>query len=281
MCKLLPASVFIVLFAAFQAAQGGSILVYSTARHATQYCYPKAWFDDDLPAVLDNNGHVVTVTDRLSDPEITTDLLSGYDQLWILSADTALGGCFSAEEVDAVLDYSNSGKGILIAADHTYAEGGHYYASDANQIAEHFGVSFEGLADHTPGEGGVEPVPLTTALHPLMADVELITGFRSEALMNVSGAVDVVGSYGGDNLIAVTTGSGCRIVFDASFSRLWDTEIYVGDDNPQYVANIAEWLEGSVAVPSLSEMGLASIILLLLVSGALGTSILYRRRCSC
>ena len=67
--------------------QGGGILVYATSE--TTYGFYAASFDEDLPAILAEDGFTVTVTDRMATPEITAALLNGYDQLWIMSTDPA------------------------------------------------------------------------------------------------------------------------------------------------------------------------------------------------
>ena len=252
------------------------ILVYSTAKSPGSLVYPKNWYDDDLPAILSEQGHSTVVTDRFTDPEITGALLSEYDQLWIMSTDTALAGCFAPQEIETIQSFVNTGHGLLVMADHTYPEGGHYYASDANQIANTFGVSFFGLVDH--GDGGTGPLHIDAVSHPLLAGVEEITGNRSEAEMSVSGSVVVLATYGGDNLIAVTSYGGGRVVFDVTCQRFWDTEILVGADNPRYAQNIAAWLQGSSAsVPSLSGIGLATVATVLLVSGVLGVVFVRRK----
>ena len=241
----------------------GNILVYSTTVPPGQYEYPKDWFDDDLLSVLEAHGYTVTVTDRISEPEITSSMLANYDQLWILSTDEDSAGHFSQDEINTILGFRQQGNGLLIMVDHTNSTQGQHYPSDANQVANPLGVNFFGKVYH----GDVEPISPQFDNHPLFFGVTTIRGHGSEAEMTVTAPVDVVAVYQGDNLIAVLDNGNGRVVFDVAFPRLFDGTTYIGDTQ-QYIRNIADWLQHfDHTVPTTSDWGLIILALLLLAAG--------------
>ena len=219
----------------------GSILVYATG---TTSVYTKDKFDDDLPAILTQYGYSTTITDRNDIPEINGSVLAGYDELWILSTQLHSVGSFSPEELEAIFDFRDQGKGLLIMGDHTN------YSTDANQVAKPLGVSFFGQTNHGPDGTPITP---QFAPHPLFNDVNSICGHASEGNMTVSGSAEVVATYLGDNIIAALNDESGRVVFDVSFVRLLDdgthgyAHLITVGDNPQYVRNIADWLKAAVS----------------------------------
>jgi len=102
-------------------------------------------FDKNAPLVLAEKKFDVKLTGRVETPEITPELLSGYNQLWILSGETG-DGQLSSDELAAVLDFREAGNSLMIAAA-PYSETGNH-AKYANQIASHFGVEFKGAVRH-------------------------------------------------------------------------------------------------------------------------------------
>lgn len=250
------------------------ILVYSTTVPPSEYEYPANWFDNDLPVVLHNAGHTVTVTDRVLTPEITPELLIGFDQIWILSTDEDSVGHLSTSEIDAVLEFRSQGHGLLLAGGHTYPPQSQFYPSDANQIANILGVDFFGIVNH--GVGGTDgPISPNIGNHPIGQEVVEILGHDTEALMDVSPDIEVVATYQGDILIAALDDGMGRVIFDVAFERLWDTEIYWADDNPRLVQNYALWLQDHpYSVPLLGPAGLSITCGLL---GAIGIVLLRRR----
>ena len=215
----------------------GNILVYATEDgHGS--IYNRTVFDTNLPSILGDHGYSVTVTDRIITPTITSSLLSSYDELWIMSSKRLSTGVFSTNEINTILDFRNAGKGLLIMADH------YDYVADANQISVPLGVTFYGSANHGPSGGLIQPEFQT---HPLFTGVTTIVAATDEGQMNVNSPVQVVATYQGDNLIALLDDGNGRVVFDVSFTRLWDDGVAglnwvtVGN-TPQYVRNIADWL---------------------------------------
>jgi transglutaminase-like putative cysteine protease len=215
----------------------GNILVYGTWYSGGGYNY--TFYNDDLPNILQNHGYSVTVTDRALTPTITASLLAQYDQLWILNTKYSGSGSFSQTEINTILDFRAAGHGLLISGDNTDPGGGGF-AYDVNQISVPLGVTFYGLADH----GGPQITPVFET-HPLFSGVTTIHGNNSEAFMLVNSPADVVATYQGDDIIAVSDDGLGRVVFDNTFVRFWDgaSNILIGD-NPQYTRNIADWLMG-------------------------------------
>lgn len=231
-----------------QPPHDGDILVYATCE--TDYGYFASSYDDDLPVILAEEGFSVDVTDRVMTPEITPTLLDNYSQLWIMSTDPYSGsGCFSSAEISAILDFRNAGNGILIMADDGPPV--HDYTGDANQISTLFGVTFGGEYNYGPFGEPFEP---DFSPHPLFDGVQTIVCTENTSVMNVSGPSEVVATYAGNNIIAILDDGKGRMVFDVSFVRLWDEDYYSGyvplitvGNTPQYVKNIANWLDGGNA----------------------------------
>ncbi len=233
--------------------EGGDILVYATSE--ITYGYTSIYFDDDLPLILADAGFSATVTDRIATPVITSALLDGYDQLWILSTDPYSGsGCFSSAEISAILDFRNACKGILIMPDD--GPPGHDYTGDANQISSPLGVTFSGQYNYGAFAQPFEP---NFSPHPLFSGVQNIVCTENSSILNVNNPAEVVATYQGNNMIAVLDDGKGRVVFDVSFVRLWDGDINTGyvpmvtvGNTPQYVRNIANWLGGSGHQPEIT-----------------------------
>lgn len=257
-----------LLFLCFGAEAGaqGNILIYSTY-FGSGGQYPYDYFNDELPLILGNFGYIVDVTDRNITPEITSALISSYDEFWLLSANEAGGENLIQAEIDALIEFHESGRGILIMADHAPD-----YTGDANQIAGHFGVNFYGWENHG---SDVEITP-DYIDHPISADVTTILGHESESNMTVDSPAMVIGTYQEDNIIAIFDQGLGRVVFEVSFTRAFDEHAYKFD-MPQYFHNIADWLYNGEPqnIPTLSEWGMLIMGLLLL---AFGSVAIVRRR---
>jgi len=214
----------------------GKILAYVTP-DSNGFEIDRALYDDGLPQILGDYGYSITVTDRNVIPELTPEILSNYDQLWIFTTNPNSPGCFSQSEIDAILDYRTNGNGLLIATDHDE------FQADANQISVPLGVTFYGNVNHD----GPEIYPDFTE-HLLFEGVESIFGHTSEGIISITGNASVVATYQGDNLIAVVDEDCGRVVFDVCCVRCADDDEYYGGphisvgDTPQYFKNIADWL---------------------------------------
>jgi len=218
------------------AEKGGNILVYVTENSGS--IYNRFAFDNDLPSILGNYGYSVTVTDRSITPIITTSLLADYDELWFMSSRYGTPGVLSTAEIDAIFDFRNAGNGILIMGDD------YRFLADANQISVPLGATFFGLVYHGTEGSLIQP---EFQSHSLFTGVTTIVATDSEGQMNVSGAVTVVATYQGDNLIGVLDDGNGRVVFDVSFTRMMDDGAHghnwvTQGDTPQYARNIADWL---------------------------------------
>jgi hypothetical protein len=221
--------------------RGGNILVYVTD---TNGFYPKEYFDQDLPQILVNHGYSVTITDRIETAVITSQLLSAYNELWIMSSNPLSNGCFSSDEISTILNFRLSGKGLLIAADHDGMPGPHHYINDANQISVPLGVQFYGSKNHP---GIITPV-LQIPSHPLWLNVVTFEGVTDEADMYVNSPTVVIATYQGNNFVAARDDGNGRVVFHVCFARFGDTNAYDGDMD-QFIRNIADWLMGSGSQP--------------------------------
>lgn len=220
----------------------GKILVYSTT--SAGVLYDKTYFDTSLLNLLENYGYDTVVTDRKLTPQLANTLLENYDELWILSTFPPSVNQFSQSEIDAILNFRNQGHGLLIMADHT--DSSNIFSDDANQISVPLGVTFYGSVNQGENGGSIYP---NFVQHPLFTAVSSIACHESEAQMVVNNPAQVVATHANNNLIAVLDDGDGRVVFDTSFTRLFDAGfagfnwILIGD-TLQYVRNIADWLTG-------------------------------------
>lgn len=218
----------------------GNILIYSVTSSGTEY--DRSCFKGNLTMILESYGYSVTVTDRIENPVITSSLLIDYDEFWFLSTYAPSETQLNESEINTILHFRDEGFGLLIMADHT--GGGMDYSDDANQISTPLGVTFFGVNYNAPNGAAISP---TFVPHSLFANVSTIVGHNSMGQMTVSTPSQVVATYIGDNLIAALDDGNGRVVFDVSFTKLWNAGfqgknwILVGD-TPQYVKNIADWL---------------------------------------
>jgi PKD repeat protein len=219
---------------------GGNILIYITYDGGAGY--DKSYFDNDVVAVLNNEGYAVTVTDRVTTPSIDSLLLSSYDQLWLVQTDNDATGCFLSTEIESILSFKNASKGIFLMTDHSD------YQCDINQIANVFGVSFYGTS--YCGGGLIAP---TFTSHPLFDGVSTIRASTDDGIINPGSSATVVATYLGYNLITVMDDGLGRVVFDTAFSRLEDGDILMGDTS-KYIVNVADWLNPGGS-PLITEAG--------------------------
>jgi len=74
-----------------------------------------------LKALLESDGHDVTLRDREPDADGNDPVLSrladsGFDQLWLIAADTGNG--LGPRDVRSILAFREKGRGVLVARDH-------------------------------------------------------------------------------------------------------------------------------------------------------------------
>ena len=62
--------------------------------------------------------------------EITENILAQFDEFWLISGDSQSGGVFNQDEINKILHFRESGKGLYIMGDDT--DGSHDYSDDAN-----------------------------------------------------------------------------------------------------------------------------------------------------
>jgi hypothetical protein len=118
----------------------GRILIYNTF---SQTGYDNSYFEPYLPKLLTKNKYQVKITDRRQTPRLIPEMLSGYNQLWLISGE-ARSTTFSPEELEAVTDFRDEGGSLLIVAGPQKSKH-EDFTRDANQIAKNFGVEFSGV----------------------------------------------------------------------------------------------------------------------------------------
>jgi len=139
-----------------------SILIYNTY---TESGLTSNQFDKNAPVVLAKNKYKVKFTDRIQTPTITPDLLSGYNQLWIISGESR-SSTFSEHEIAAIMDFRDIENGSLMIASGPNEGPQKDWTKDANQIVKKFGVEFVGAVDH----GKEMPVTIWGTFFSRMAD---------------------------------------------------------------------------------------------------------------
>jgi len=213
--------------------KGGDILVYATADDMGKP-YNRTYFMD-LIEILD--GWSVTVEDRTTIPIITSDILNEYDQFWLMSTDLELIEHFSEQEILDILDFRESGGGLLISADDEQV---HNYQDDANQISIPLGVEFSGTVSHA----NHDCFGLSTIPHAVVANVEELYGTMNEGGMIIlsPAIVNVIATAGDDRITAIRNDGLGRVVFDEAFVRFMNEPIHECDDSI-YANNIAAWLQ--------------------------------------
>ncbi len=147
-----------------ETASGGTanrILIYNTysmTESGAKAGYDQSHFNGNIPKVLP---YKLMLTDRLTTPRITPELLKGYSQLWIINGGMHTQGVFSEEEVAAILDFRDLGGSLLLAAGP--AQANNDFTRDTNQIASSFGVTFQGYHPFKGHHGGDNVLPVSIA----------------------------------------------------------------------------------------------------------------------
>lgn len=230
------------------------ILVYSTRAIGT--ALRATDFDDDLPAILAQDGHVVSVFDRSSMDTLTPTILANYEQLWFISTETP--AVLSGAEVQAILDFHAMGKGIMVISD------GCVYTGPANQFSSAFGVEFTSMrcCDCNHCGGGIGCLIPTSGFvpHEIWNGVSAIQANLNEGDLAVVSTGQIIATDNGINMVAVGTGGGGRVAWDATVYRFSDATSHPNlavtyADNPRYVCNLARWLgagTGDTAPPTIS-----------------------------
>ena len=95
---------------------------------------------DQLPAMLQHRGFTVKVTDRRQTPRLSGDLLSGYNQIWIIFDESTIGSRLVENELEAVSSFNNTGNGLLLMAG--TGEGLKHDMAAANALSSKYGVIF-------------------------------------------------------------------------------------------------------------------------------------------
>lgn len=216
------------------------ILVYST--RATGTALRATDFDEDLPAILAQDGNAVFVFDRASMPVLTPAILSNYDQLWFISTETP--PVLSTAEVQAILAFHDTGKGIMVIGD------GYTYTGPANQFLT-LGVRFTNIrcwdCNHCGANIGCCISTAGFVPHPIWNGVTAIQANLNEGDLEVVSTGQIIATHNNINMVAVGTGPGGQVAWDATVYRFSDATAHPNlavtyCDNPRYVRNLANWL---------------------------------------
>lgn len=221
-----------------------TILIYSTADE-TGAGYGKIAFDTDLVDILTGHGYTVNVTDRVETPTLQASTLNQYGQLWFISADYDTQGDLTSQEVDLILDFARSGRGLFIVSDH--GSGVYESIHDANQISIPLGVRYYGLINQGPNG---EPISPNFVPHEITSGLSQICGHDSAAAMEILSPDDVtvVASYNSWPMIAVRDDEAGRVVFENTLVRFLNVGHEMPKDwvrvadTPQYMRNVADFL---------------------------------------
>jgi hypothetical protein len=226
----------------YGASTGKRILLYTTRNTGTQGGTRRYHYDENLPDALARDGFSVACHDRESMPTLTNAILGGYDQLWLVSTEAT--ATFTTAELEAIRDFHNAGKGILILGDHSDFDG------PANAVSSEWHVSIGGTANRC---GSLYECALSTSgftSHAIWSGVASIQGNTTEGIITASAPAQVI-AVSGSNMVAVynVAGEG-RVVWDASFLRFRDAQSLLYHsiafyNNAQYARNVAAWLSGS------------------------------------
>lgn len=200
-------------------------------------------FDTDLPAILAQDGFTVTVQGRDTLPKLSDTILTSYDQLWFVS--TEGGAILDSEEVQAILEFHNNGKGILVIGD------GCTYTGPANQFSLSLGVQFISSqccdCDHCGGPIGC---PISTSgfvPYDIWTCVSEIEANLNEGDLSATSPAQIIATHNGINMVAVRDADGGRVAWDATWYRFTDSTAnpfvsIAHFDNAQYARNLAKWL---------------------------------------
>lgn len=232
-----------------------NILVYSTRARGT--ALRATDFDTDLPAILAQDGHSVSVFDRDSSSidTLSAAILSKYDQLWFISTETS-PEVLSLSEVQAIQDFHTAGKGIMVISD------GCAYTGPANQFSPALGVRFtsDRCCDCNHCGGGIGCLISTSgfAPHEIWNGVSEIQANLNEGDLAVVSTGEIIATDNNINMVAVGTGVGGRVAWDATVYRFSDATGHPNlavtyADNARYVRNLANWLgTGDSTPPTIS-----------------------------
>ncbi|PIU82571.1 hypothetical protein COS70_00605 [Candidatus Micrarchaeota archaeon CG06_land_8_20_14_3_00_50_6] len=195
-----------------------------------------------IKSVLEAQGHTVTMKGLNHEGygSITDEFLAPYDQVWILS--TEYGGFnLQQDELVALNNFHNLGKGIFITGDHADSHGS--YDIHVNQILSAFGSATTMGGTRNRGSGCINNVPIPTGAHLVLGGVSAIHADPSEGVISRDANTiniwdDGIAEYNDPN-------GGGKVIIDASFLNFYSylSSNYAGMcDNPQYILNIANYI---------------------------------------
>lgn len=236
-----------------QSTETKHILLYTTRDYGTGIGARRWDYDEDLVDILSCYGFDVATHDRETIDSLTAEILADYDQLWLVSTEST--GILSADEVQAIHDFHDAGKGLMIIGD------SYTYDGPANQVSDRYGVSLSLQIDYCGGPVGcpfsTEPFPN----HVVWRGVHTIECNKNEGHITAAYPVQVIATYNLRNMAAVVDDGTGRIAWDATWYRFTDATAHPdlsirSEDNAVYVRNLAVWLDGGTPPAQLPYVGL-------------------------
>jgi len=186
------------------------------------------WSDPDAYDTYTGWGYAADIIEdmgaiwgRLDDSPITEDALEGWDV--VIVAEPMWG--FSPEELDVLTAYVVAGGGLLLTTD--------YNETYMNPLSSIFGAEFTGSS-----VGWLTVTDM--AEHPITEDVDSIYIASGSSLV-VDEDVDVVGWYGGYDIVAATELGAGGVVF-VSDNEAFSYYAISFTDNDTFLERIITWL---------------------------------------
>jgi len=224
--------VLILLFIGVSHVYSSSILFYVLSSRDDS----GGWYTDPkdtslLVEPVEKDGHTVKVEDETTLKDLTLNVLSKYEQAWILEGDEDTNVEVSAKEADELYEYYRQGHVIWIST-----ESG-AWTEDAGVFLERFGISIE-------AEVAGKASPQVKGDHLLLKGLKTLKFDEGVGSMKVSNTdVKVIWKYpsntGDKDAIAVLDKEGYA-VFDSGWVAGYAYRPEgAGDSNIQFALNIA------------------------------------------
>ncbi len=115
------------------------ILVYDTARDPGRNTEASV---KGIASGLEKHGFSVMITDRRKTPALSSRLLEGYGQLWVLFSGGVGENVLSDAELQAITRFNGEGRGMMIVA--AARNGAPVDLNAVNNISSRYGVHFSG-----------------------------------------------------------------------------------------------------------------------------------------
>jgi len=217
-------------------AECGHILVYSTEARSDRDNYLGIF--DGLPDDPAFSGWDIEIAERATAGPLSDAMLDDRTQLWLMGTDRDEDTPLEDEEVERIVAFVKAGGGLLVGAEHSDTL--YSYTEDVNDVAEAFGVRFDGKRDEGAAGSAAAPEDPDASL---MAGVATVPIFQTVPLLTLlDGAVRPAFRLQGLVTVAFRDDA-TRVVFDRSWGGWRDYSRGVGDQET-LVAHVASFLDG-------------------------------------